>query len=517
MKKRLTLAFFDLVILIIAFLITAWIEPGTKRVVLPSHEMPFIYLALIWIVTSSVAGKYKLDFKQPFGNLAFTMTFANLIVLGIASVLVILFQFFDVNRFVLFGTIAIASGFEFFMISVLSIDNKLGRLAKNELKEAESAVAKKLEAIQPERTTQKPDNQQDQHPLMSDDEFNRIKEFVATKIGQEAFNYICSHISPRSTWVKTMSIHELLSVLTLPFSNYSGIINIRKINHLYGINNTLSAINQKLNTEGLFIGCVETYQSRKRRHKEDYGILYYLLEPFDFLIKRVFPRFKTTRKIQNMLRIKVSRAISLTETLGRVVMNGFEIVDYKEIDHIVWFVCKKVAEPKKATQNYGLIFKKSCAGKNGKIIHVYKMRTMHPYSEYLQAYLIKNHGYSDEGHGKIRNDFRISKWGKFMRATWIDEMPQFLNVLKGEMCIVGVRPIRPARLEEFPEDIRVLRQKFKPGCIPPYVSLLMGDEEGNIAAERIYLEEKQKSPHWTDIKYLVKGLYNMFTRKIKSS
>lgn len=92
-----------------------------------------------------------------------------------------------------------------------------------------------------------------------------------------------------------------------------------------------------------------------------------------------------------------------------------------------------------------------------------------------------------------------------------------LNVLKGELNIVGVRPLSPTRFNELPEDIQQQRIRFKPGCIPPYVALLMPDAQGNIEAERIYLAEKMKSPFLTDVKYLFMALYNIFSGKIKSS
>ena len=69
-------------------------------------------------------------------------------------------------------------------------------------------------------------------------------------------------------------------------------------------------------------------------------------------------------------------------------------------------------------------------GKKGKIIGVYKFRTMHPYSEFIHDYIIKTNGYNAKG--KIKDDFRTSRWGKIMRKYWIDEIPQLYNVLKGE-------------------------------------------------------------------------------------
>ena len=59
---------------------------------------------------------------------------------------------------------------------------------------------------------------------------------------------------------------------------------------------------------------------------------------------------------------------------------------------------------------YGPIFKMRRHGKGGKVIHVYKMRTMHAYSEYIQKYVYENHNLAEGG--KLNNDFRVSSLGK---------------------------------------------------------------------------------------------------------
>ena len=139
---------------------------------------------------------------------------------------------------------------------------------------------------------------------------------------------------------------------------------------------------------------------------------------------------------------------------------------------------------------------------------------MHPYSEYVHDYMVRNFGYNEIG--KPANDFRVTRWGRWMRHLWLDELPQLLNVFKGEMKLVGIRPITQAFLNEFPGDIRKLRSEHKPGCIPAYVSLLKQSKDGFIEAETIYLLEKEKNPIWTDVKYTFKAIYNIATNKIRS-
>jgi lipopolysaccharide/colanic/teichoic acid biosynthesis glycosyltransferase len=100
---------------------------------------------------------------------------------------------------------------------------------------------------------------------------------------------------------------------------------------------------------------------------------------------------------------------------------------------------------------------------------------------------------------------------------WIDEFPQLVNVLKGEMKLVGLRPLSLVRFNEFPEDLQIERLKYKPGCFPPYVALNMPDDKENIEAERIYISDLKKHPHTTDIRYFLKAVYNILANKIRSS
>lgn len=89
-----------------------------------------------------------------------------------------------------------------------------------------------------------------------------------------------------------------------------------------------------------------------------------------------------------------------------------------------------------------IFFKQKRAGKNGEIFYMYKFRSMVSNAEELKASLIKY----NEATGpvfKIRLDPRVTKIGRFLRKTSIDELPQLFNVLKGEMSLVGPRPALP--------------------------------------------------------------------------
>lgn len=94
------------------------------------------------------------------------------------------------------------------------------------------------------------------------------------------------------------------------------------------------------------------------------------------------------------------------------------------------------------------IFKQQRVGRNGELFTMYKMRTMHTNAEEIKAQLASQ----DEGNGvlfKIRHDPRITRAGRLLRKTSLDELPQLVNVLKGEMSLVGPRPALPTEVEQY--------------------------------------------------------------------
>ncbi len=342
--------------------------------------------------------------------------------------------------------------------------------------------------------------------------------YLKQEIGDEVIQFINRHEDLSSRHVRAMYLVSPFNVDTLPYNLYKGIINICQLNFNRKINETLVAINKKLGYNGNFIGCVETHRTRHDRHKVKYGKGVYFIQALDIIFHRVLAKLSFTRKLYFRLTGGNKRVMSKTEAFGRIIRAGFEIVEYRQIGHLIWFVAKKKKEAdERPAPEYGLFYKKKAIGKNGKEIGIYKIRTMHPYAEYLQSYLIKHNGYSENGDGKIKNDYRVTRWGKILRKLYLDEVPQLLNVLKGDMAIMGVRPVTAARLEEFPQDLVSARQAFKPGCIPPYVSLRMGDEKGNLKAEWIYIKAKSKHGVLTDVRFLLMAVYNIARGKMWSA
>jgi len=113
-----------------------------------------------------------------------------------------------------------------------------------------------------------------------------------------------------------------------------------------------------------------------------------------------------------------------------------------------------------------IFFKQKRLGKNSKLFECYKYRTMHQDSqEMLEEYLLKNPDevkYYEKFH-KYKNDPRITKLGSFLRKTSLDELPQFYNILKGDMNLIGPRPYLPQELKAMGEDNKKIILRVNPG------------------------------------------------------
>ncbi|MDW3193283.1 MAG: sugar transferase [Cytophagales bacterium] len=236
---------------------------------------------------------------------------------------------------------------------------------------------------------------------------------------------------------------------------------------------------------------------------------------FDFLVYRILARLKRTRKIFLFLTKGKNQAISTSEGLGRIASCNFKIVTYISRDGFTHVLAKKVENQNTIPRsNQGMIIGLSRVGYQGKLIKVYKLRTMRPYSEFLQTYLIENHGM--EKGDKIINDFRIARWGELLRKVWLDEIPMIWNFLKGDLKLVGVRPLSKAKFSVYPESLQKLRIKAKPGLLPPYYADLPTTPEGFFESEEIYTNSYLENPLSTDFKYFLKIVRNIIWRGARS-
>lgn len=116
-------------------------------------------------------------------------------------------------------------------------------------------------------------------------------------------------------------------------------------------------------------------------------------------------------------------------------------------------------------KDYGkLLYTQERIGKNGKIFKMYKFRTMVNNADEILENMLKDDEIRAEyeKYRKLRNDPRVTKFGKILREKSLDEFPQFINILKGEMSIVGPRPYLPEEKERMGKYYNYIVQ-HKPG------------------------------------------------------
>jgi lipopolysaccharide/colanic/teichoic acid biosynthesis glycosyltransferase len=314
-------------------------------------------------------------------------------------------------------------------------------------------------------------------------------------------------------FVNTINRHLFLS-----YRNHSLelIVNTFKVNNLRYINKFLEIINIKLKRGGKLVICVETLKQRRERHNKKYPLIIRPIHVlFEFCVHRVWPRLPFLRKSYYWLWKKNSKRISYAETLGRLYSCGFEYVEEIISEGLTWLVVRKKDRPLLSFDvTYSPVIKLKRIGKGGKIIAVYKMRTMHPYSEFLQDFIYKNNKLSKGG--KFKDDFRISGWGHLMRKLWIDELPMIINLLKGDLKIVGVRPLSLHYFNLYPHEIQKKRIKYKPGLLPPFYVDMPNTLDEIVASESKYLDQYSKAHFTTDFKYFWKILWNIVVKRARS-
>ena len=164
----------------------------------------------------------------------------------------------------------------------------------------------------------------------------------------------------------------------------------------------------------------------------------------------------------------------------------------------------------KFTSKGPIFFSQKRVGKNGKIFEMYKFRSMVVNAEELKEKLAHQNEMSGPMF-KMKDDPRVTKVGKFIRKTSIDELPQLWNVLKGDMSLVGPRPSLPKEVAQF-EDWMHRRLEVKPGltCYWQVSGRNNIDFEDWMKLDIRYVEERNL---FVDIKLIFKTIFVLFGDK----
>jgi lipopolysaccharide/colanic/teichoic acid biosynthesis glycosyltransferase len=494
----------DILFISLAFILCFFYKYEVEYNYLQNYLPSFILFISIWILLSFAFKKYQYQHDKKLNYFLSIILKSNLLTLAIAASIMYVIRESHYSRFIVLGTIGLATIFETtFMSAYFSLRHVTpipdsSSIDINEYRADEDGSQKKQKSIKKKQLQSR-------------------QEALFVEISKAAFNFIFQYAninSPETLIISTTSRFNLDSQLN---EKFEAIVNIGKINNIRYLNKFFESANHKLPEGGLFIDYVETKNLRKQRIMRKFPpILNGIYYVFDFILKRVFPKFAVTKKIYFALTRGQNRVLTKAETYGRLYSCGFEIVDEKYVENHLFFIARKINEPLYPSDpTYGPFVRLRRIGKNNKIIKVYKLRTMHPYAEYLQDYMYKSEGLKEGG--KFKSDFRVSTLGQFMRTFWIDELPMIYNLLRGDLKLVGVRPLSPQYFSLYDKELQELRTKFKPGLIPPFYVDKPKTLEEIIASEKKYLLAYQKHPLRTDIKYFFKSGYNIIFKNYRSS
>lgn len=164
----------------------------------------------------------------------------------------------------------------------------------------------------------------------------------------------------------------------------------------------------------------------------------------------------------------------------------------------------------KLESNGPIVFSQTRVGLNGKEFKMYKLRSMVVNAEELKNKLEAQNEMSGPMF-KIKDDPRITKIGKFIRKTSIDELAQLVNVLKGDMSLVGPRPSLPKEVEQF-EDWMLERLEVKPG-ITCYWQVMGRNKIGFEEWMRLDVRYVRERSLWLDIKLIFRTFFVLFGDK----
>jgi lipopolysaccharide/colanic/teichoic acid biosynthesis glycosyltransferase len=537
MKKKIWfVSYFILDVLLIfgSFAIIAWYMKGTRNI-LKGYSKPFIGYLFTWQLTGLWGGKFSIRKKNSIQDIWKSIIVNDVFAVAIIVCAILFFRRFTYSRHLVFGTMVLSVVTEMIIFTLLYFSFRFHMDNPSFAKTSFVTKSKILEEI-PSGIESKNYNPVHEN-LPADDDYSVLNKYAPFKPG--VIENIQSDLKNKFLASKTQLyefLHEYIDLqvfskqdsLVIDSQTFYNIeiiernsrelfVNLHRINDFRRINRFLIQLNEIIKKDGVLVACVETIDEQKKRLMETYtpffGSILYI---FDFMFRRIFPKIILLKGFYFAVTHGRNRALSETEVLGRLYYCGFELIEKRKIGNLLYLIARKVQNPHNDDNpSYGPLIKLKRRGKDGKIIYLYKVRTMHPYSEYLQSYIYKK--YNLQKGGKFADDPRVTSWGRIFRKLWIDELPQFINFFKGEVGLVGVRALSEHYFSLYPRDVQQLRIRVKPGLLPPFYADMPETFEEIVQSEKKYLEKKLVHPFRTDFIYFFKCFYNILFKKVTSS
>lgn len=216
---------------------------------------------------------------------------------------------------------------------------------------------------------------------------------------------------------------------------------------------TVFIITEKFNEETLSHLTSEAYSSARHivLFPLDYPLVLFNAET-QYLLKERSYLIYTKNNLNTWYNLFLKRTMDIVgATIGLIVLSPLLLT---------------VALIIKLTSPGKVIYRQQRIGRNGKPFYLYKFRSMYPNAEERLKEILANDPKAREEwetKRKLSRDPRITPIGHFIRKTSIDELPQLWNILKGDISIVGPRPVSAEEIEKFYKEYRVYYYSVRPG------------------------------------------------------
>lgn len=490
------------------FILATWILaillwfPFTTQNPFDKYAIPALFYILTWFVLSYLTGRYIPLRKQFHSHSRAILLLTSTGVLVIFQSLIFIFILKNYSNTLLYAVTAGEFSFNYLLLAIY--------FSYRHATEYPEIISQQKNTIIFATG--------DQSNFANEKAMNELTVRIEQYCGIRTVQFIKNNIDirPEKTFVYASKDPDVLQYIS--DNHLSCIVQLQGLNGIRGINKMLSEANQHLATGGTFVCRFETKSTYKKDKLCRYPLgINYLFYSLDFILKRVFPKLRISGWFYFIFNGCKNRILSKAEVLGRLYACGFSVLNVQKIGRQTYVIAQRIKEPEIRTRRlYGALIRLKRYGKDGKPFEVYKMRTMHPYSEYLQSYIYEHHQLQEGG--KFNKDIRVTTLGRYMRKYWLDEIPMIINLLKGEMKLVGVRPLSAQYFKLYKPELQEKRIKFKPGLLPPFYADMPKTLTEIQQSEMNYLVRCENNGVFrTDLYYLLLIMKNILFKKAHSA
>ena len=474
-----------------------------EKAIISDYMTLFAAMMGVWIVLGLVCLKYRSSYKERW----LWQELLSLVLTG-GGLMLLTWQVLPRLSYGLSLIVAL------WQVGIVMIINFVSLVIKHYWKYALNMTVPKME-IEHRRNAvvRNPDGRRSAESLET------VHQAVLSLTTEDDYQMLLSEARLDNKRTKVVANRDRFSFMQIQDYQYDTLVDLTLLNDAKGINRRFCIVNQKLPDDGRYVCCYRPQQYVKAKILQRYprGINYIVYSLW-FFWKRILPRLMLMSRLYYDVTKGRKRMLSKAEVLGRLYYCGFEVEKIVPMGHIEYVFARRHSQPYEQEQLkvYGPLIKLPRVCQYKQMVMFYKLRTMHPYSEYIQKYVFDRRGGMNIAD-KSDDDFRITSWGRFFRRYWLDELPMLWNWLKGDVKLVGVRPLSKTMFDTYPADLQEKRTQCKPGLIPPFYIDHPKTFEELCESENKYLDEYFRHPWLTDCKYFFLTMRSILFKRMHSA